>query len=159
VIKKISHVLWCDMVFIQIVVCFLSPCRGLRYILLDKDHIIPQKWEILYVWALYGFFFSHSSQWNHLLWLVCVRRRYCINCNTLKRVLGPRNCYMNHKMMSEIQGVGKILSNVQVIDLFFKKRETYRSHLYRGKYLELLTTKVRKICLATSYSWFADCEH
>jgi hypothetical protein len=35
VIKRISHGLWCDMIFIQLVVCFLSPRH--------------KPWEILYI--------------------------------------------------------------------------------------------------------------
>jgi hypothetical protein len=40
VIKKISHVLWCDMIFIQLFVCFLYPlAKALHYKPWDRDPI------------------------------------------------------------------------------------------------------------------------
>jgi hypothetical protein len=48
VIKRISHVLWCDMIFIQLIVCFLSLRQGSG---IETHKVIShhKPWEILYV--------------------------------------------------------------------------------------------------------------
>jgi hypothetical protein len=50
-IYRISHVLWCDMIFILWVMCFLYPVLGEKtYNELDKNHKSHHKlWEILFI--------------------------------------------------------------------------------------------------------------